>query len=155
MKTRSFGRLHDQNNMSIAEPRSIRGSGHGSAKMLIFLFLHRVYRKLDTVTQLSKISKSETSRKTHTQISKSETFRGKRHDFQETRHTPLDYTGLAVNAITAVQRRSLLSSFPHPLAAAIHSERARGDSGTPPRYGFTPSSGQGTQARCLLISLNY
>jgi hypothetical protein len=80
-----------------------------------------VYTKPDTVTQLSKISKSDTSWKTRTQISKSDTFRRKRHSFQEIRHnsrkpdTPLGYCGLAVNAGTIGPLSSFLPPTFSPL----------------------------------------
>jgi hypothetical protein len=78
-----------------------------------WIILLRGYTKPDTATHLSKISKSDTPRKTCTQIRKSDTFRRKRHGLQEIRHgfqeirhdsrkpdTPLGYHGLAVDAVT-------------------------------------------------------
>jgi hypothetical protein len=80
-----------------------------------------VYTKPDTATQLSKIGRSDTSWKTRTQISKSDTFRCKRHGLQEIRHnsrkpnTPLGYRGLAVNAGTIGPLSSFLPPTFSPL----------------------------------------
>ncbi|KAJ7300546.1 hypothetical protein DFH08DRAFT_828361 [Mycena albidolilacea] len=94
----------------------------------------------DTVSTLFK---SDTSRKTRTQINKSDTFRRKRHSLQEIRHnsrkpdTPLGYRGLAVNAVTI----DLLSSFlpPHSRRRDATQWRTRSAFDAPPRNGSSVS----------------